>query len=810
MNAFRLLFLALLGLFLMTGCTASRETTDQPSKAVADSTAQDEEDLAPYADVITDEAETDDGVFTVHRLDDKVYYEIPDSLLGKEMLLVTRIARTASNAGYGGQKAHTHVVRWQRQHDSVLLRVVSYESVADPDQPIYEAVRNANFEPIIKSFDVKAQGKEKNTVVVEVTDLFTGDVPALGLQKGRREAYEVRRLDPARTYVQSVNSFPRNLEVRNVLTYEAGDPPSSASTGTLSLEMHHSMVLLPENPMSPRPCDERVGYFSVQITDYGADAQKAVEKCYITRWRLEPSDMQAFQQGELVEPKEPIVYYIDPATPKKWRPYLKEGVEAWNKAFREAGFKNAIRAKDPPSEEEDPAFNPEDVRYSVIRYFPSKVQNAYGPHVHDPRTGEILESDIGWYHNVMNLLRNWYFVQTAAANPKARSVSFDEEVMGNLIKFVAAHEVGHTLGLPHNWGSSYAYPVDSLRSPTFTSTHGTAPSIMDYARFNYVAQPGDEVTNFMPKLGAYDAFSVRWGYRPLPRANSNEEEERILDRWIRQHAGDPAYFYGEQSGAQIDPRSQREDLGNDAVKASRYGIQNLKRIVPRLVDWTYREGESYAELSELYQSVISQWRLYIGHVARQVGGVYETSKTYEQEGAVYEVVPPERQRRAMAFLQERVFETPEWLLHEGVLRRIERAGALERVQSAQAGALQILLNPDRLRRMTEAAAMEENTYAPAAMLADLRQGIWAELESATPIDAYRRNLQRSYLQQMKQLIAGDTASDAQAYARGELVTLQESIQEALPQLEDRSTRLHLKDVLVRIEEVLEPDEESDA
>ena len=792
----------------MTGCTASRETADQPEEAVVDSVVG-EDEFAPYAEVITGEAETDEGVFTVHRLDDKVYYEIPDSLLGKEMLLVTRIARTAANAGYGGQKAHTHVVRWQRQHDSVLLRVVSYESVADPDQPIYEAVRNASFEPIIKSFDIKAQGEEKNTVVVEVTDLFTSDVPALGLQEGRREAYKVRRLDPERTYVQSVNSFPRNLEVRNVLTYEAGDPPSSSSTGTLSMEMHHSMVLLPADPMSPRPCDERMGYFSVQMTDYGVDAQEAVEKCYITRWRLEPSDMQAFQRGELVEPKEPIVYYIDPATPKKWRPYLKEGVEAWNKAFREAGFKNAIRAKDPPSPKEDPAFNPEDVRYSVIRYFPSKVQNAYGPHVHDPRTGEILESDIGWYHNVMSLLRNWYFVQTAAANPKARFVSFDEEVMGQLIKFVAAHEVGHTLGLAHNWGSSYAYPVDSLRSPTFTSTHGTAPSIMDYARFNYVAQPGDDVTNFMPKIGTYDTFAIRWGYRPIPRADTNQEEERILDRWIRRHADDPAYFYGRQSGAQIDPRSQREDLGNNAVKASRYGIQNLKRIVPQLVDWTYREGENYEELSELYQSVISQWRLYIGHVARQIGGVYETPKTYDQEGAVYEVVPPERQRAAMAFLQERVFETPEWLLHEEVLRRIERAGALERVQSAQAGALQILLDPDRLRRMAEAEAMGENTYAPAAMLADLRQGIWKELDSGAPIDAYRRNLQRSYLQQMGQLIAGDAASDARAYARGELVTLQESIQEALSQLEDRSTRLHLKDVMVRIEDMLEPDEESD-
>jgi len=817
-----------LSLWVLAGCAGSKsmQASDATngSSASTDSRSSDN-GMKPYSDVITDAAETDEGLFTTHRIEDKLYYEIPDSLLDTEMLLVSRISRTATNIGYGGEKANTQVLRWNRRQDKLDLRVVSYENTADPDDPIYRAVQNSNLEPILMAFDIAALNEDSTGVVIEATNLFTSDVPALGLPDSRREAYRVRRLDSDRTYITGVESFPRNVDVENVLTYEAQEPPSNSSTGTITLEMNHSMVLLPDDPMQPRLCDDRVGYFSVERTNYSADEQKAAEECFITRWRLEPSDPEAFARGELVEPVDPIVYYIDPATPEKWRPYLKQGVEDWQSAFEHAGFKNAILAKDPPTAEEDSTFDPDDVRYSTIRYFASDVQNAYGPHVHDPRSGQILESDIGWYHNVMNLLRNWYFVQTAAANPEARGPQFDDAVMGELIRFVAAHEVGHTIGLPHNWGSSNAVPVDSLRSPTYTDKRGTAPSIMDYARFNYVAQPGDGVTDFMPQIGTYDNWSIKWGYMPIPEADTPEDEADMLDDMIQEVADDPYYFYGRQSFGRIDPRSQNEDLGDDAVKASTLGIENLKRTIDNLVDWTYQDGRDYATLEELYGAVVSQWQRYLGHVMREVGGVHETPKTFDQEGPVYEPVPRANQEAAMAFLIAQGFETPSWMIDQDVLRRFEGAGMIDRVRRAQVNVLNTLLDFQRMARLIEAEAIEaQDAYPVSAMLTDLRGGVWTELEQGAAIDPYRRNLQRAYIDRMAHLMTEDadlpppqfrafirvtpvdaSQSDIRAHVRGELETLRGDIETALIRTDDSMSQLHLKDALARVERVLDPD-----
>ncbi|HUG41123.1 MAG TPA: zinc-dependent metalloprotease [Longimicrobiales bacterium] len=808
------------GLLALTTAACAGSARPQTPAPTGDRPARGQEAIKPYGQVITAAAQTDEGMFDVHRVEEKLFFEIPNEMLGRELLLVTRIARTAGNLGYGGEEANTHVVRWERQGDKVLLRVVSYENVAADSLPIFEAVRNSNLEPIIRSFPIAAMAPGNAGVVIDVAPLYETDVPALGIPAGARQRHEVRRLDTDRSYIAWAKSYPSNVEVRHVLTYESASPPSNPATNTITLEMNQSMVMLPEDPMTPRPYDWRVGYFSVQQTDYGADTQEATRKRYITRWRLEPSDTAAFQRGELVEPVKPIVYYIDPATPMKWRSCLKEGVEDWNRAFADAGFRNAIIARDPPSPEEDPEFSPEDARYSVIRYFSSPVQNAYGPHVHDPRTGEILESDIGWYHNVMNLLRNWYFVQTAAANPDARGVAFDDAVMCRLIRFVSAHEVGHTIGLPHNMKASSSYPVDSLRSATFTREFGTAPSIMDYARFNYVAQPGDQGVSFMPDIGPYDRYSVMWGYRPIIGADTPEEQVPILNQWIRERENDPVYRFGDPS--QLDPESLTEAIGDDAMRASDYGIENLKRIVPNLIDWTFQEGRPYEELEELYGQVIGQWNRYTGHVLTNIGGVTQTRKAYGQQGPVYEEVPEATQRRALAWVGDQVFTTPHWMLNYDVLARISPAGSIDRIRGLQGGVLNRILEPRRLERLVEAEVkLGSAAYTLGEMLDDLRAEVWSELAAGRTVDPFRRNLQRAYLERMSWLMTEEPAqlpsffagsindvnvsmSDIRPFTRGQLITLQAEIRRALSRVADRATRLHLEDALVRIDRILDP------
>ena len=557
------------------------------------------------------------------------------------------------------------------------------------------------------------------------------------------------------------------------------------------------------------------------------DVQKSKTVRYLDRWRLEikDEDVEKFKRGELVEPKKPIVYYIDRATPKKWVPYLKQGIEDWQVAFEEAGFKNAIIAKDPPTPEEDPDWSPEDVRYSVVRYLASPIPNANGPHVSDPRSGEILESDINWYHNVMTLLRNWFFVQTAAINPEARGVAFKDEIMGRLIRFVSAHEVGHTIGLPHNMGSSVAFPVDSLRSASFTKKYGTAPSIMDYARFNYVAQPGDGDVSLMPDIGVYDKHAIRWGYRPIPSAETAVDEKETLDQWILAHQDDPMYRFGSQQfGNPIDPSSQTEDLGDNAIKASEYGIANLKRIVPNLIEWTAEDGKDYDDLQDLYNQVLSQFNRYMGHVAANIGGVYEYYKTYDQEGAVYTHVDKKHQRACMQFLQEELFSTPTWMLDNDIFNKIEFAGVLDRMRRMQTGTLNRLLSFDRLARISENEALNgSDAYALVEMMTALRKGIWSELYSNTAIGIYRRNLQRAYIDRLAYLMTKSqeplegsvrrysnrtrvlvSQSDIRAVTRAQLVNLKNTINSSLTSSTDQNTRYHLQEAVVRIDAILDP------
>lgn len=811
----------------MSSCSILQGKKDDKTAAKSPS-KQSKNGVKPYGKIITGKAKSDDGLFTVHKVDEDYFFEIPDSLFNREMLMVTRIAQTAEGIGFGGGKQNEQVLRWQKRGDKVYLRVVSYDIAAADSLPINQAVVNSNFEPILYSFDVKAYKKDSinNNTVIDVTSLFQKDVEAIGLQNRRRRPYKISRLDDSRSYIDTIRSYPENIEIRHVKTYNAGDPPSNASTGSVSLKFSNSMVLLPKVPMKRRYFDQRVGWFTSRQLDYGLDNQKSETVTYLDRYRLEvkDEDIEKFKRGELVEPKEPIIYYIDRATPVKWRKYIKQGIEDWQVAFEAAGFKNAILAMDPPTEEEDPDWSPEDVRYSVVRYLASPIPNANGPHVSDPRSGEILESDINWYHNVMTLLRNWYFVQTAAINPEARGVEFKDEVMGRLIRFVSSHEVGHTLGLPHNMGSSVAYDVEDLRDPEFTKKNGTAPSIMDYARFNYIAQPGDGDVSLMPNVGPYDKYSISWGYRPI-LDKTPEEEKQILDEWILEKAGDPVYRFGsQQSGGVIDPSSQTEDLGDDSMEASSYGIANLKRIVPNLIEWTAEDGKNYEDLEDLYDQVYGQYNRYMGHVAANIGGVYEIYKTYNQEGDVYTHVPRDKQVRAMKFLQEELFETPEWLIDQDIFSKIQFDGYLMKIKSYQERTLNNVLDFGRFARMMENEELNEDAYTIVEMMEDLRSGLFSELRRGEEISRIRRNLQRVYISRLHHLMTEKQpsipsqyrryisrsnidveASDIRPLVRAELKTLQRDMRRAISRTRDTLTRYHLEDGVERIEKILNPE-----
>jgi hypothetical protein len=826
-------------LLLPVLASAKKKDKTPPPTPKADSSAS-KKGPQPYKKVITDKAITKHGLYTVHQVDEKWYFEIPDSLLNRETMMTTRYSKVAGGGGvYAGELENSETIEWEKgPNKNVFLRVITTISQADSSTDIYKAVTNSNLNPIAASFEIKAIGKDSNSIVIEVTDFFKGDNAPVSLNAFTKKRFNLAGIQADKSYIAHINSYPINTEVRTVRTFSStpsfmpaspGQFPSTTlpaaySTGNATFEMNNSFILLPRAPMKKRLFDPRVGFFADEYTVYGDDQQKADPETFIVRWRLEPKDedIARWKKGELVEPKKPIVYYIDPATPKRWRKYLIQGIDDWQKAFEKAGFKNAIMGKEWP---EDSTMNLEDARFSVIRYLPSDIANAYGPNVHDPRSGEIIESHIGWYHNVMKLVHDWYMVQAAAVDPRARKMKFDDELMGQLIRFVSSHEVGHTLGLRHNMGSSSRTPVENLRNKAWVEANGHTASIMDYARFNYVAQPEDNITEvgLFPRIGEYDMWAIKWGYT-LTDAKDVETDKKIVNKWILDNlSANPRLWFGTETNP-FDPRSQTEDLGDNSMKASAYGIKNLQRILLMLPDWTREDADKYENLETMYGALIGQYNRYMNHVLRNVGGVYETPKSVEQTGDVYEPTPKAVQQEAIAFLHHQLFETPTWLMSKEVLNKFSNPLGFETVSVMQVNILNNLLSASRLNRLSAGSnRFGDNTYAMTDMIEDVRKGIWSELATKKVIDANRRALQKAYAEALITLINPEGFStgsvgrgtvtmsnavfkntDVISVARAQLINLRTQINAAIPGISDKMSKYHLQDVSERIKQALEP------
>ncbi len=809
----------------------------------------------PYKTVITDKAVTRRGLFKTHKVDDKYYFEIGDSLLNREILVVSRISRAGAEVreagGYAGDQIGSTVIRFEKGPSArIFMRKISYRTYSpDSTKSMYQAVQRSNIQAIAAAFNIAAYSPDSKGSVIDVTDYINSDNDVFFFSSpNAKSRFRLGSLLADRSYIESIRSFSNNIEISTVKTYSlaaAANPfgartptpaipgaGANASTGSETVELNTSLLVLPKVPMQARYFDPRIGYFTTGYTDFDINPQGIKEVQLIARWRLEvkPQDMAKYKRGELVEPKKQIVYYIDPATPKKWQPYLIAGVNDWQKAFEKAGFKNAIVAKIAPTAKQDSTWSLDDANHSVIVYKPSETENASGPHISDPRSGEILETHINWFHNVQKLVHDWYMIQTAAIDPRARKMVFSDELMGDLIRFVSSHEVGHTLGLRHNFGSSSTVPTEMLRNKAFVEANGHTPSIMDYARFNYVAQPEDNIksTGIYPRIGDYDKWAIEWGYKLMPEFKSPGAEVAALNKISVERLKNRRLFFGTESNPD-DPHSQSEDLGDNAMKSSSYGIKNLQRIIVKLPEWTSEQNEGYDNLENMYNQLTTQFNRYMGHVSKNIGGIFENPKTVEQTGVVYEYVPAATQKEAMLFLDQQLFTTPTWMLNKQILSDIGQ-NPVQVVYKLQNGVLDRIVTNHNLYKMISAeAANGSSAYKITDFFGDMQNMVFKEVKSNQPIDVYRRNLQKMYVAKLIELVKPAPASqgillaqlgggrregfvpdpekedtDVMSVAKAQLRSINTLIKTSMPNTTDSLSSYHLQDLSDRITEALNP------
>ncbi len=842
MNRFRLLPFRLLAALLPAAFLAAPAGAGTPPPRPSGP-------LKAYADVITRDAVSMPGLFTVHRIGDEVFYEIPARALGRDMLWYTEVTKAPAGIGYGGAAIGSRSVRWERVADRILLRLLSFDKraeVEDPEDPppVFRAVEDASLPPIVMAFDVEAEGPD-GSAVIDVTKLLTSNIEEFSAEKVfTQSGVSVRgpdgraSVDVSRAYVEEVKAFPGNIEVRSVITFRVSpvgvpDPatqrPAAVPPGDIrsaSLVLHYSMTLLPEMPMRARLFDPRVGFFAESYEDYSKGETKVVTRRHINRFRLEKKD----PERPVSTPVKPIVFYIGREVPEQWRPYIRKAVEDWQPAFEAAGFRGAIVARDAPAENEDPAWDPEDTRYSVIRWGAVPLQNAIGPSVHDPRSGEILSADIVVYQNILELAQQWYFSMCAALDPRARKLPLPDDLKGDILRYIVAHEVGHALGLRHNHKASSAYTVTQLRDPAFTATHGTAASIMSYGRFNYVAQPGDNVSRLIPVIGPYDLFAIAWGYTPIPGAESTPDEKPLLDRMAARQVEDPwLRFGGEDAAAQVDPTVKVQNIGSDPVEATALGLANLSRAADLLLSATTRLGEDFSDLRDAYYSLLNTRQAWLVSVVNVIGGVVENRTLGGRGGDQFVRVPRDEQRDALRFVLENGFKTPRWLVSPEILNKFRCLGACDPVIQRQKALLDELLSGKRYRLLKDFEALDPaGAYTLAEYLGDVQNGLFEELDAKRPvIDIYRRELQRQYLAQLRsQLTAisqpasrrsifdaddpgralplSATDTDFRAVSTNALGTLSTRLEAAASRTRHEMTAIHIRDCMREVAQILSP------